>query len=98
VNKAEFVAAIADKTGASKGEAEKFVNAFVNVISENISNKEGIRLMGFGTLSVSERKERMGRNPATGEIIKIESRFAPVFRASKELKQAANRLDREPGV
>jgi DNA-binding protein HU-beta len=92
MNKAELISAIADKTQGSKMDVEKVVNAFISVVNENISSKGGIRLVGFGTLAVVMRKARQGRNPVTGEKIHIESRFAPVFKASKELREAANKL------
>ena len=93
MNKGDVISAIADRTQVTKSQVEKIMNAFISVVNENIGSKEDIRITGFGTLGVAKRKEREGRNPVTGEKITIESRFAPFFRASKELKEAANKLD-----
>ena len=92
MNKSELVSAIAGKSQFSKSDVERFMNTFISVVNENISANGGIRIIGFGTLAVVERKARNGRNPITGEPIFIESRYAPVFKASKELREAANRL------
>ena len=92
MNKSELINAVAGKAQVSKSEAERIMNAFISVVNENISVEGGIRIMGFGTLGVVERKARNGRNPITGQPITIESRNAPVFKASKELREAANRL------
>jgi len=95
MNKAELIGAVAGKAQVSKAEAERIMNAFISVVNENIGQQGGIRIMGFGTLGVVERKARNGRNPITGEPITIESRNAPIFKASKELREAANRLPDE---
>lgn len=92
MNKGDLINAISSRTQNSKSEVEKVVNAFISVVSENITEGEGIRIAGFGTLGVVKRKGRNGRNPLTGEKIFIESRYAPVFKAGKELREAANRL------
>lgn len=95
MNKSEIISAVAGKANVSKSEAEKIMNAFISVVNENITADGGIRIVGFGTLGVVQRKARNGRNPITGAPIVIESRFAPVFKASKELREAANRLLQE---
>lgn len=92
MNKSDLINAISSRTQNSKTDVEKVVNAFISVVSENITEGEGIRIAGFGTLGVIKRKGRNGRNPLTGEKIFIESRYAPVFKAGKELREAANRL------
>lgn len=92
MNKAELISAISGKGQFSKSEVEKFINAFISVVNENIATEGGIRILGFGTLAVVQRKARNGRNPITGEPLHIESRFAPIFKASKELRESANRL------
>lgn len=86
MNKAELVEAMAKVTGATKTDTEKAVDAFLDVVSKNIKKKDGVKLVGFGTFSVSHRKARVGRNPQTGEEIKIPARKVPVFRPGKELK------------
>lgn len=88
MNKAELVEAMAKITGATKADTEKSLDAFIDVVSKNIKKKDGVKLVGFGTFSVSNRKARMGRNPQTGEEIQIPARKVPVFRPGKELKES----------
>lgn len=86
MNKAELVEAMSKITGATKTDTEKTLDAFIDVVGKNIKKKDGVKLVGFGTFSVSHRKARVGRNPQTGEEIKIPARKVPVFRPGKELK------------
>ncbi len=90
MNKAELVAAAAEQTGLKKGDAEKALKAFIDVITEELKNGEKVQLVGFGTFEVSERTEREGRNPQTGETMKIAASKTPKFRAGKALKDALN--------
>ncbi len=86
MNKAELVEAIAQQTNQTKADTERMLDAFVNTVQENISTDDGVKLVGFGTFGVSDRKARVGRNPQTGEEIQIPARKVPVFRPGKELK------------
>ena len=86
MNKTELVAAIADKAEISKKDSEKALKAFVDVVTEELK----IQLVGFGTFETSERAAREGRNPSTGETMKIEACKAPKFKAGKALKDAVN--------
>ena len=89
MNKAELIEAIAKVTQQTKADTERTVDAFIDVVSENIKKKDGgVKLVGFGTFAVSARKARVGRNPQTGEEIQIPARKVPVFRPGKELKDA----------
>jgi DNA-binding protein HU-beta len=88
VNKAELIAAVAEKSELTKKEAEKAVNAIVSVITDALANNEKVQLVGFGTFEVRERAERKGRNPQTKEEIIIPASKAPVFKAGKALKDA----------
>lgn len=88
MNKAELVEAMAKVTGSTKADTEKSLDAFIEVVTKNIKKKDGVKLVGFGTFSVSARKARMGRNPQTGEEIQIPARKVPVFRPGKELKES----------
>ncbi|NRA64679.1 MAG: HU family DNA-binding protein [Pseudobacteriovorax sp.] len=88
MNKAELVEAMAKITSATKADTEKSLDAFIEVVTKNVKKKDGVKLVGFGTFSVSDRKARMGRNPQTGEEIQIPARKVPVFRPGKELKEA----------
>ena len=88
MNKAELVEAIAKQTNATKADTERMLDAFVDAVTKNVKKKEGVKLVGFGTFAVSNRKARVGRNPQTGEEIKIPARKVPVFRPGKELKES----------
>ena len=90
MNKTELVAAIASKTELSKKDAEKALKAFTDVIAEELKKGEKIQLVGFGTFEVSERAAREGRNPQTGETMKIAASVAPKFKPGKALKDAMN--------
>lgn len=91
MNKTELVAAMADKAGVSKKDAEASLKAFTEVVSEELKKGEKIQLVGFGTFEVSERSARTGRNPRTGEEMKIKASKAPKFKAGKALKDAVNK-------
>ena len=90
MNKAELVAAIAEKTELSKKDAEKALKAFTDVVSEELAKGEKIQLVGFGTFEVSERAAREGRNPRNGETMSIPASKAPKFKAGKALKDSVN--------
>ena len=90
MNRTELIAAIAEKTELSKKDAEKALKAFTDVVAEELKKGEKIQLVGFGTFETSERPAREGRNPHTGEAMKIEASKAPKFKAGKALKDALN--------
>ena len=90
MNKTEFISAIAEKAELSTKDAEKALKAFTDVVEEELKKGEKIQLVGFGTFEVSERAAREGRNPQTGETMKIEACKAPKFKAGKALKDAVN--------
>ena len=87
MNKAELVDAIAKVTTQTKADTERTLDAFLDVVSTNIKNGAGVKLVGFGTFSVSDRKARVGRNPQSGQEIQIPARKVPVFKPGKELKE-----------
>ncbi len=91
MNKAELVAAIATKTGATKKNAEESLNAMVEVISTALKKDDKVQLVGFGSFEVRKRAARKGRNPQTKEEIKIPASKAPVFKAGKALKEVVNK-------
>ena len=91
MNKAELVAAIADKTELSKKDAEAALKAFTDVVAEELKKGEKIQLVGFGTFEVAERAARKGINPKTKEEIDIEASKAPKFKPGKALKDEVNR-------
>ena len=90
MNKTELVAAMAEKTELSKKDAEKALKAFTDVVAEELTKGEKIQLVGFGTFEVAERPAREGRNPRTGETMKIAASKAPKFKAGKALKDSLN--------
>lgn len=90
MNKAELVAVIAEKAGISKKDAEAALKAFTETVSEELAKGEKITLVGFGTFEISERGERTGRNPQTGEEMKLPASKLPKFKAGKALKDAVN--------
>ena len=90
MNKTELVAAIAEKTDLPKKDAEKALKAFTDVVTEELKKGEKVQIVGFGTFEVSERAAREGRNPQTGQTMKIEACKAPKFKAGKALKDAVN--------
>ena len=90
MNKTELVAAIAENANISKKDAEGALKAFVDVVTEELKKGEKIQLVGFGTFEVSERAAREGRNPQTGDTMKIAASKAPKFKAGKALKDAIN--------
>jgi DNA-binding protein HU-beta len=83
-----IAAEIADKRGASKREIEEILNETIGLVAKNLKKGQKIRLVGLGILQVRKRAARMGRNPATGEAIKIKASKKIAFRAAKELKEA----------
>ena len=90
MNKAELVAAIAEKTELSKKDAEKALKAFTDVVAEELKKGEKIQLVGFGTFEVTQRAARTGRNPQSGKEMKIPASKAPKFKAGKALKDLVN--------
>ncbi len=88
MNKVELIAAVAEKAGLSKKDAEKAVAAVVGSIEAALVAGEKVQLIGFGTFEVRERAARMGRNPQTKEAIKIAASKQPVFKAGAALKNA----------
>ena len=90
MNKAELVAAIADKAEISKKDSEAALKAFTDVVAEELKKGEKIQLVGFGTFEVAERAARTGRNPQTGAEMTIPASKAPKFKAGKALKDAIN--------
>ena len=88
MNKTELVAAIAEQAELSKKDSEKALKAFIDVVSDELKKGEKIQLVGFGTFEVIERAAREGRNPLTGEIMKIKASKARMFMAGKALKDA----------
>lgn len=90
MNKTELVAAIAEKAGIAKKDAEKALGAFVDTVAGELKDGGKIQLVGFGTFEVRARAARTGKNPRTGEKIEIAASKNPVFKAGKALKDSLN--------
>ena len=88
MKKKELIERIAQEAGVSKGEAQKHFQAFEQVVTEALKSGEEVRITGFGKFSVKERKAREGRNPQTGEKMKIAASKVPAFSAGTALKDA----------
>ena len=86
MNKTELIAAVAEKTGLTKKDAERVVNATVETITESLVKGDKVQLFGFGIFEVKNREARVGRNPRTKESIQIPATRLPVFKAAKALK------------
>ncbi|MEQ8641094.1 MAG: HU family DNA-binding protein [Alphaproteobacteria bacterium] len=90
MNKNDLVAAVANQSGMSKGDATKAVDCIVDTITGCLKRGDEVRLVGFGTFSVTNRAATQGRNPRTGEAIQIPASKLPKFRAGKALKDSLN--------
>ena len=91
MNKAELVAAIAEKANFTKKDAETALNAVTASIEDALVKGEKVQLIGFGTFETRERAAREGRNPRTKETITIPASTVPVFKAGKEFKDRVNK-------
>jgi len=90
VNKNDLISNVASSANMSKGDAAEAVEATLNSISSELANGGEVRLVGFGTFSVSHRAASQGRNPRTGESMQIPASNNPKFKAGKALKDAVN--------
>ncbi len=88
MNKTDLVNEVAAKTGMTKKDVDKIVNAFFSSVEDALKSGDKVQLIGFGTFEVRDRQERKGRNPQTGEEITIAATKVPAFKAGKALKEA----------
>lgn len=88
MNKNELIATIAEKSGLTKKDAGAALDVAVEAITEALKKDDKVQLVGFGSFWVKERKARTGKNPRTGESVKIPATKVPVFKAGKALKDA----------
>ena len=86
MNKTELIAAVAEKAGLTKKDAERVINATVETITETLVKGERVQISGFGNFEVKAREARVGRNPRTKETIEIPATRLPAFKASSTLK------------
>lgn len=90
LNKAQLVSAVAESAGIKKADAEKAIKSTFDAITNELANHGSVTLVGFGTFSVYQRKARTGKNPRTGETIKIAGKVVPKFKPGKILKEAVS--------
>ena len=90
MNKTELIDAVADEAEVSKAEAGRAVDAVISSITKALKKGDSVTLVGFGTFQVRKRAARTGRNPKTGDTIKIKASKNPAFKAGKALKEAVN--------
>lgn len=86
MNKTELISAMAEKANVSKKDTEAVLNAFMDTVQNAVKNGDKVALVGFGTFEVRERAARTGKNPRTGEAIKIAACKVPAFKAGKAFK------------
>jgi DNA-binding protein HU-beta len=91
MNKNDLIAIVADKTGLSKAGAGQAVDATFEAITDSLKQGDEVKIIGFGNFVVAKRAASVGRNPRTGEAIKIAASKSPKFKAGKGLKDAVNR-------
>ena len=91
MNKNELITAVTEKAGLAKADATRAVETVLDVIAETLQRGDEVRLVGFGTFTVASRAASEGRNPRTGETIKIPASKRPKFSAGKALKDAVNK-------
>jgi DNA-binding protein HU-beta len=90
MNKAELIDVVADNADLSKAAAGRALDSVITAITKALKKGDTVTLVGFGTFSVRKRSARIGRNPRTGEAIKIKASKAPGFKPGKALKDAIN--------
>lgn len=90
MNKTELIAAVAGEADLTKKDAEKFLSAFESVVTKALVAEKKVQLVGFMTIDVVARAEREGRNPQTGQAMKIAASKAPRFKVGKKLRDAVN--------
>ena len=91
MTKLEFIEAIAAKSGLTKADSARAVEAFQSVVTETLKKGDKVTLTGFGVFSVSKREARNGRNPRTGEVVKIAASKSVKFKTGSKLKEAINK-------
>jgi len=92
MTKAELVRAVMEKAGLRKKDAEAFVNAFAEVVTEALKEGERVEIRGFGTFFMKKRSPRVARNPQTGKQIEVPAKLVPAFKPGKELKETTEKV------
>lgn len=94
MNRSDLINSVATETGLSKKDADAAISAFINTVENALKAGDKLQLVGFGTFETSKRAERTGRNPQTGEDIKIPASVVPKFKAGAKLKEAVAASDK----
>lgn len=90
MNKVELINAMADNSGLSTKDCEAALGAFTKIVTDTLSKRDSVQLVGFGTFCVSERAARDAKNPSTGETVHVEATTVPKFKAGSKLKDIVN--------
>ena len=90
MNKTELIANVAEKTGMTKKDAERVLNAAIDAITASLVRGEKVQLSGFGTFEIRQRAERKGRNPKTGEVVTVPACKYLAFSSAKAVKESLN--------
>lgn len=96
MNKGELVEAVAKATKGSKADAQRHLDAMLDTISKALKKGDRVALTGFGTFEVRKRAARKGRNPQTGEAIRVKAKKVPAFRAGQTLRNTVSGVKRTP--
>ena len=91
MNKADFIEHLAKQMDSNKAEAGRWLDAMIEGIHTGIRSEEGVKLAGLGSFARTKRKARVGRNPQTGEELKIPAKWVPVFKAGSQLKETVQK-------
>lgn len=91
MTKAEIVEKVAEGTGLTKLETEAIIEGFLNTLIKSLREGHRIEIRGFGSFKIKEKSERYARNPRSGEKVLVPQQFVPVFKFSKDFKQAVDR-------
>ncbi|MBN1637646.1 MAG: integration host factor subunit beta [Ignavibacteriales bacterium] len=91
MTKADIVEKVAEGTGLTKLETEAIIEGFLNTLVKSLREGNRIEIRGFGSFKIKEKSERYARNPRTGEKVLVPQQFVPVFKFSKDFKQAVDR-------
>ena len=90
MNRQQLIEVIADETSQTKADTNRFLDAFIDTVQRNM-RKDEVKLVGFGTFKTARRKARTGRNPQTGEELRIKARTVPIFRPGAQLHEYVQR-------
>lgn len=91
MNKQELVTMLSNKTNVTKAAAERFLNSFIETVSDALVEGDKVQIIGFGTFETRERAARTAYNPQTGEAMKVAAKRTPAFKAGKAFKDAVNK-------